>query len=225
MVAEMREGAGVHAYDGVVQDLSPDGVRAGLARLGGAARRDPHDEAHLAAFEDFIRVAYGDLEMHRWNPLPHLENLDIACYDRTYAPEEDRAAARRRHIDSWPQAVDGAIASLTRVSAPVADALLPATRGLAGGLPDDLGPEERASAEAAVSPLVAHLEHAAREGDADAALGGDALTRLLSSSEAIPVDLRQLARRADAESDRLRAMLDDACGRGRPGGAAAGVVA
>ena len=224
MVAEMREAAGVHAYDGVVQDLSPEGVRAGLARLGGAARREPHDEAHLAAFEDWLRVFYGDLETHRSNPYPHLENLDVACYDRTYAPEADRSAARRRHVAAWPQAVDAAIQSLTRVPAPVADALLPATRGLAAGLPDDLAADERRQAEGAVSRLVAHLEHAAREGDPDAAIGGDALTRLLSSSEAIPVDLHHLARRADAERDRLRAMLDEACERVRPGGTAAEVV-
>ena len=55
-VAEAREYGGRHEYDGVPQDLSPDGVAAGLSRLAsarqsGAAREDPHDEAHLRAFE------------------------------------------------------------------------------------------------------------------------------------------------------------------------------
>src|SRR5262249_61425226 len=67
-VAEVREGAGRHEADGVIQDLSPDGVRAGLAALAQAAETsDPleaaHDEAHLAAFEDHARISLGELEL------------------------------------------------------------------------------------------------------------------------------------------------------------------
>jgi hypothetical protein len=56
-VAEAREFAGRHEYDGAIQDLSPGGVRKALAALAEAAGsgqvlEDPHDEAHLAAFED-----------------------------------------------------------------------------------------------------------------------------------------------------------------------------
>src|SRR5260221_689418 len=55
-VAEVREYAGRHEYDGRIQDLSPGGVRAGLRRLADAASAggrldDEHDEAHLAVFE------------------------------------------------------------------------------------------------------------------------------------------------------------------------------
>jgi hypothetical protein len=62
-VAEMREYSGRHDYDGKPQDLSPDGVRAGLARLapardGGKRLADSHDEAHLAAAEDLRRVTF-----------------------------------------------------------------------------------------------------------------------------------------------------------------------
>ena len=76
-IAEVREYSGRHEYDGVIQDLSPDGVRKALARLAeaagaGEALDDAHDEAHLAAFEDQARVAFGDLELYRRNPLPHL---------------------------------------------------------------------------------------------------------------------------------------------------------
>jgi hypothetical protein len=75
-VAEAREYGGRHEYDGVPQDLSRDGVAAGLARLaaarqGRAALDDPHDEAHLRAFENLQRVVYGDLELHRRNPMFH----------------------------------------------------------------------------------------------------------------------------------------------------------
>ena len=40
-VAEAREYGGRHEYDGVPQDLSPDGVAAGLARLAAAREGRP----------------------------------------------------------------------------------------------------------------------------------------------------------------------------------------
>src|SRR4051812_254783 len=118
MVPTAREEAGRHEYDGVVQDLSPDGVRRALAALGpGDARPYPdgHDEAHTLAAEEASRVAFGELALHRSNPLHHVANLDLACYDRDYAPAEDRAAARATHLTGWPDAVDAALAALDRV--------------------------------------------------------------------------------------------------------------
>src|SRR5919108_4540033 len=132
--ASAREYVGLHEYDGKVEDLSPEGVRAGLARLGGPPLPDPHDEAHLATFERLTRLELGELELHRSNPLYHIGALDVSCYDREYAPAAQRAEARRRHLAAWPDAVDAAARSLDRVSAPVAEALLPAARGLVADL-------------------------------------------------------------------------------------------
>ena len=39
----------------------------------------------------------------------------------------------------------------------------------------------------------------------------------MSSAEALPVDLGRLAEQADAERDRLRALLADGCARLEPG--------
>jgi hypothetical protein len=136
---------------------------------------------------------------------------------------------------------DAAVESLDQVSAPVAQALLGGIRGLAAGLgagPGSDGPgSERAgsvgegsvgagSSEAAVAAaraaharLVAHVERAAADGDPDPALGAAALAALMSSAEATPVDLGRLAEQADAERDRLHALLADGCARvdaGRP---------
>ena len=102
-VADAREASGRHEYDGVVQDLSPDGVRAGLAAMraagqAGPAEPDPYDEAHLAAFEANAGVVYEQLELYRSNPLPHLGEMDLACYDRDYAPQAQRDAARTAHL-------------------------------------------------------------------------------------------------------------------------------
>lgn len=209
-VAGSRESAGRHEYDGVLQDLSPAGVRGGLAALGGPTVEDGYDERLLQAFEKRARTAYGDLALYRSNPLPHLGNLDLACYDRDYAPQGERDEARRRHLAGWPEAVDAAVEALDRVPADVARGTLSAVRGLAVGV-------QHEAALAAHARLVAHCTAMAEHGDPDPALGGPALTALMSSGEALEVDLGRLAERADAERDRLRAMLADACERIAPG--------
>ncbi|HEX5494986.1 MAG TPA: DUF885 family protein [Mycobacteriales bacterium] len=219
-----REYAGLHDYDGRVQDISDDGVRAGLGALGGDRLDDPHDEAHLAAFETAARVWWGELRAHHRNPLVHVMNLDLACYDRDYAPAAERAEARAAHLAAWPDAVDAAVSTLDSVPAPVAEATLGAVQGLASGVVAERDPVEDA-ALAAHARLVAHVRQAARDGDPDTALGADALGRLLGSAEAIDVDLTVLAGQADSERDRLRAMLTDACARISPGTPVAEVVA
>ncbi|MEW1635925.1 DUF885 family protein [Streptomyces sp. NPDC093801] len=222
-----RDGAGRHEYDGTVQDLSPDGVRRGLAALGGPAGTepyaDPHDEAHAAAAEEALRVRFGELELHRSNPLWHIENLDLAGYDRPYAPADERDAARRAHLGRWPDAVDGAIRALDRVPAPLAGATLPLARGLAACL-DPRGGPVHAAAGRAHARFVAHLERAAVQGPPSAALGGPALARLLGSAEACAVDLTALSARVDAERDRLRTLLDEALRRVDPEAAPAATV-
>jgi hypothetical protein len=244
-VAESREYGGRHEYDGKPQDLSLAGVRAGLARLAqaraaGERAADPHDEAQLAAAEDHKRVVFAELELHRSNPLLHLDALDLAGYDRDYAPAAERDAARAEHLAAWPRVVEAAVESLDQVSAPVAQALVEAVRGLSAGLgagqegaaqegaglegagPKGAGPAGvdtavREAALAAHGRLVAHLEQAAATGHPDAALGGPGLTALMSSAEAMPVDLGRLAEQADAERDRLHALLADGCARLEPG--------
>jgi hypothetical protein len=234
-VAEAREYSGRHEYDGVPQDLSPSGIAAGLARLSaarsaGPALEDAHDEAHLRTFEDLQRVVYGELEAHRSNPMYLLGELDLASYDKDYAPAADRYAARARHLAAWPGTIDAALKSLDQVSAPVAESLLGAVRGLAAGIPADAGsvpsggqpPQtpptyvsgaSKDAALAAHARLVARIKEAAKSGPADAALGADALATLLSTSEAIGVDLSDLARRADAERDRLHERLAESAAK------------
>jgi hypothetical protein len=223
--ASAREYVGLHDYDGRVEDLSPAGVRAGLARLGGPPQPDPHDEAHLATFERLATLELGELELHRSNPLYHIAALDVSCYDREYAPAAERADARRRHLAAWPDAVDAAVEALDRVSAPVADALLPAARGLVADLDPATADPVTAGARTAHRRLVELLERAAGNGQPTAALGRGPLERLLATGEAIAVDLGRLEQRADAERDRLRALLDDACGRLASGRPTAEVVA
>jgi hypothetical protein len=224
-VAGMREYSGRHEYDGKPQDLSPAGVRAGLAALAsaresGPAFPDAYDEAQASAAEDRLRVVFADLELHRRNPVLHIEELDLACYDRDYAPAAQRAAAKAAHLAAWPAVVDAAIESLDQVSAPVAQSLADAVTGLAAGIPADADPDASAAAREAHARLVAHIQYAATYGEPDAALGAAGLTALMGSAEAMPVDLGRLAEQADAERDRLHALLAEDCARLRPGQAA-----
>lgn len=211
-MAEVREYVGLHDdYDGRVQDLSAAGVSAGLARVGvGPTERDKHDEAHLAATETALRTVFGVIELHRRNPLYHLSNLDLACYDREYAPAEVRDAARARHLAQWPDCVDAATEALDSVPKIVAASLLNATRGLAAGVTDE-------AALGAHARLVAHVERQAEHGEPDAALGATALARLMGEGEALDVDLVRLSEQADRERDRLRDLLSDAIERLQPG--------
>jgi hypothetical protein len=116
-VPVIRELAGVHEYDGVVMDLSPGGRKAALGHLGPASPderlADRHDERHLTAAEQAAR-AEAEAGLLRWNPLPHMENLDVSCYDREYAPEPQRRRARQEHLARWPDAI--APGSTRRVS-------------------------------------------------------------------------------------------------------------
>ena len=110
----------------------------------------------------------------------HLAELELAPYDRDYAPAAERAAAWAEHLAAWPRVVDAAIESLDQVSAPVAQALLGPTRGWPPG--SATGPRRasgRADVDEAVlqaalaahARLVAHLERAAAAGDPDRGAG------------------------------------------------------
>jgi hypothetical protein len=221
-IAEVREFSGRHEYDGAIQDLSRDGVTAGLARLAqasaaGPALADEHDEAHLAAFENAASVWLGEQQMHRRNPIVHLSALELACYDREYTPQQQRDEARAAHLAGWPAAIDVAIETLDQLSAPVAAALADGVRGLAAGIPANADGGVRQAALAAHARLVAHVDRAAAGGDPDPALGSAALAAIMSSAEGMPVDLGKLGERADAERDRLTALLAESCARVDPG--------
>jgi len=225
-VPEVREFAGLHEYDGLVQDLSPSGIAALLAPIGlGAREPDAHDEAHLSAVEEGARAAFVLAEDHRWNPLGHLANLDLACYDREYAPAEERAAAKAAHFASWPEAIDGAIESLDSVPMAVAAALLPAIRGLGTGL-DTIATDQETldRGRTALDRMVSHIEKAAATGPSDPSLGAAKLARLLGDPEAMAVDLGRLEEVADSERARLWGRLVHDCDRLRPGAPAGEVV-
>lgn len=217
-LATGREYVGLHEYDGVLQDLSPAGVTAALASVGtGPLPADPFDAAVLTVYEDGLRAHFAETQIHRRDPLVHVSAMDLACYDREYAPAAQRREARERHLASWPEAVDNAVAALDRVPAPVATATLASVRGLAADVEDP-------KALAAVARFAAHVDKAVREGEPSAALGTDQFLRLLGAGEGMTFDLAALTATAESETTRLRAMLAEAVERLAPGARPADVV-
>ncbi len=216
-VPVIRELAGVHEYDGVVMDLSPSGRKGALKGLGPSSPderlADRHDEAHLSAAEH-AALAEAEAEILQWNPLPHIQNLDVSCYDREYAPEPQRRKAREMHLAQWPEAIDASLESLQAVPAPVAGALVGTVSGLAEGI--DGTTDIEVAALRAHRRLLGRIEEAAAAGNPDASLGARALAGLLGNAESMPVDLGRLEERADQERDRLRARLYEACARLSP---------
>src|SRR5690349_2225289 len=82
------------------------------------------------------------------------------------APEPQRLRAREAHLAQWPEAVDASLESLQAVPAPVADALLPAVRGLGEGI---LGTTDvEVAALEAHARLLGRIQNAAVSGDPDA---------------------------------------------------------
>jgi predicted dehydrogenase len=101
-------------------------------------------------------------------------------------------------------------------------------REVSGGIPVEHGVhffEAAAWLLGSQPELVQALEAARPDGRPDAALGGSALERLLGVGQAVAVDLGRLEEQADAERDRMRALLDDACARLEPGRPTGAVVA
>ena len=173
-----------------------------------AAREDPHDEAHLRAFEELQRVVYADLELHRSNPMLHLGELDLACYDKDYAPEAERL---RR-----PGRAPGRLAGRHRRGGRLARRDSRPDRGLAarrrpragGRHPGRRRPGARGRRRWPRTPgWSPTCSGRPIPGRPTPRSGPAALAALLSSAEAIDVDLAALAARADAERDRLMERL------------------
>ncbi len=210
----VREEGGRHEYDGRIYDLSPDGVDGSLRALGGPAFDDPAEDEHVASFEALARAWFGDLEVHRWNPDLHMRNLNLVHYERDYAPLAERNAHRATHLQQWPEAVEMALASLDRVSAPMARALVSSARGLHAQV--DSTPADDATsraAHAAADRLTHHLVAAAETGEPDPALGAGNLARLMTASEDLPFDIATMTDVVEKERVRLGEILRDACAR------------
>ena len=200
---------GRHEYDGMIQDLSPDGSARGWRAWARAPQpADPHDAAHRGVFEEACGPSSASWSCTAATRSTTWATSTSPATTATTPPRPERAAAKPAHLAHWPDAVDARDRLARPASAPRSRrALLGAVRGLAAGIPAD-ATRARAAALTAHARLVAHVEQAAahrRPGRRRSAR--TALARLMGAGEGLPVDLGELAERADAERDRLTARL------------------
>ena len=168
-----REEAGLHRYDGVVQDLSTAaGVAAGLARLGvGDLPPDPHDAAHLACVRGGACAGrFGDVPGPT-APTPggtSTGSIWPATTGGTLRPPSGRRPGPGTSRP-WPDAVDVAVTTLDAVRG----AGRPRPARLGPGSGRRARPDHRPGGRAGSPPLrsqrtprlVAHLETLADRGD------------------------------------------------------------
>ncbi len=198
------------------------GRRAPRAGARSAATRcpDPYDEALVAAKEaeaaGLLRRAASSTAR---NPMPHLANLDVSLLRPGL--RAGRAAGRRPGSGTWrawPEAVDGCDRRAGRGAR--AGGRRDAVRGPRPGRPAWTR-TTRSRARPLRRARPAGRAPGGRPAAATAATAISARPRwaptgwpcCCAAAEATDVDLAAMSARADAERDRLRAMLDEACGR------------
>lgn len=215
IVPTLREMAGLHdLYDAVAVDLSPSSVDKMLLTLGtgDTPNLDEIESAQLGNYEEGLRFEYRDLSVHRSNPFVHIDNLDVSCYDREYAPVEQRTESKVKHLDLWPGLVDTAVATLDRVSAPMASAALSTLRNLEMSVAQEPIPEEiKLRSTAAIARLKAHLMdfEDPNKNDIPPALGRQSLERYLGVYDGVSFSSSEVISWAESEAKRLGEMLED----------------
>ena len=226
-VAEAREYGGRHEYDGVPQDLSPDGVAAGLARLAAARQGRPAAErpARRGAPARRSRTCSG-WSTPTWSCTGATRCTTSAsstspATTRTTRPRRSGTRPGPRTWPPGPRSSTRRSARSTRCPPPVAASLLGGIRGLAAGIPADADPR-RAGRGAGRAPAAGRARGAGRGRRAGRrrARAGRAGRAARPPPRRSTVDLGALAARADAERDRLRARLDGVGRADRPEAAA-----
>lgn len=219
---------GFHTFDGRLPDHHQAALEARaadlrrfLAALNGIDTTGLDDLAwldhqvtrHHAAFELFVLE---DWQQWRRDPLFYLGPLDASQYVlRDYAPLEQRVRALIAHLTRVPSALEPMQDNLTQVSRPVLNIAIRLAQGMVSFLEEDLGQAVggledetlQAEFEAALEEAIHGMERivtwleeglAPRAG-AEFAIGADHFARMLSTGEAVEVDLERLAEIAEAD--------------------------
>jgi hypothetical protein len=96
-VSAVREYVGRHEYDGRIEDLSPEGVRAALARVGRPAGTGPEGSGEPQGGAPVGREGSGEPQGGVEPDAEHLEvEVDQETYDRLIAAGEPERTARAK---------------------------------------------------------------------------------------------------------------------------------
>jgi len=245
---------GLHEYDGVVPDRSPEAVAAEIARLKAALATfeaiDPARVGHRAQVEREvvlaeIRKELFELEVRRRpsrDPFYYLRGFSLNPYiARDYAPAAQRAAAMLRACEGAPAYYRQAAAQLelalpkawlqvgVMMSGGTIDFVNGAAKQAFASLPDAA---LRGRLEACLDTLASELtefQGALKSrfpaGTDDFRLGADTMIAMLRATEGIDLDIATLERVIAADLERNRAALVAAAKALDPAATTATVVA
>jgi uncharacterized protein (DUF885 family) len=236
---------GRHEFDGLVPDLSAEGIAAEIKRLEQALEQARgFDDAELDAAQRFERAYLVaqlegelfwlvDAEWPARHPLFYLRHIDPEVYlTRAYAPLEKRLRAYTDLARSIPRVAEQMRANL-RTPMPRTHAAL--GRDMAGNLAgflrkdvpamfaavDDDALQEamieaNEAAAAALDELARWFTAQQARGTADFALGPALFARMLEKTEGVTTPLDELERLGRADLARNRAALVAACNQIAP---------
>jgi Bacterial protein of unknown function (DUF885) len=217
---------GLHAYDGLVDDLSPAALagraaerRRHLAELAAATTDDPQeadDRDHLALHLAEEELLLARREEARRNPVWATRVLQVTPYlDGAPATRERRAAALRRHLEQVPDALAGLAAGLDEVPLAFREAAGDVLAGYASFYRTEAaslaGEDVAGRAAAAVERYAATV--AALDGPPLEPWGGADFGELLRVRTGEPLDAAALLARGRAEADRQLALQREAAAR------------
>ncbi len=222
-------GLGLHAYDGVLPDISPAGLdaevqslRADETALATSRPQNPGEREERDALLVRVRGNLFNLERAGWrrrNPMRALDDFGLDAYIvRDYAPAAERAAAVVKLCNGAAEHLDQNRAALRLpVPKPWLETAIMMTKGLVefadkdvrGAFtdpPPELGPALDAC-KAAFTAHVAWLEQQLPAATMSFALGKETFVAMLEANEGIKIDLRTLKALATEDLERnLRAL-------------------
>jgi Bacterial protein of unknown function (DUF885) len=217
---------GLHAYDGLVDDLSPAALAARaaerrrhlaeLAAMTAGDDQEADDRDHLALYLAEEELLLARREEARRDPVWATRVLQVASYvDGPPATRAERAAALRRHLEQVPDALAGLAAGLEEVPLALREAAADVLAGYASFYRTEAaglaGAQVAERAAAAVERYAATV--AALDGPPLEPWGAADFGELLRVRTGAPLDAAALLARGRAEAERQLALQREAAAR------------
>ena len=236
---------GLRQYDGMLPDLSTQGVRgrltqieAGLNDMGAIdpeylSVQDRMDYKMLELTLQKERHDLADLRILERDPMRHLGYLNVTNYiQRDYAPVPDRVRPLTQLLSQAPDFLDTAFSGLNQeLGLPVLEMSIEAYEGMARFYRTDLqdwadknvevsllGPlnQAREKAAGAVEQLVAALRERLPHASPEFAIGPELYADMLRYGEGVDLPLPAVEEVGRADLDRNRRLLAEAAARSDP---------
>lgn len=237
---------GIHDYDGMVPDFSPESVNSFKEKLNryGEELKSTVDysaldaqgqfdykivEAHI----EFEKLRHGSLRFFERNPImPYVYVFDVSNYiKRNYAPIEERVEALCRHLEATPRLIEQLEAKIDKN---LPDSMVAIALELFGGnskyfhgdlkvVPEPISPElqERLNVAAenagnALDHFVAFFKSMPKTTENNFAIGADNYRAMLRWSDGVELSLEEVLAVGMADMAENQAAIKDICAKLNP---------